>query len=218
LRPTSGQPLPGTEIKIVDLETRNPLAIGQKGLVLIRGPQVMKGYYRNPEATAQAIDSAGWFNSGDLGMLTPQGDLTITGRAKDTIVLSNGENIEPQSIEDACLFSPYIEQIMLVGQDAKSLGALIVPNQEALLNWGKLQKESWLAGNLSDPRLETLLKADLIKLVQNRPGYRSDDRIGVFRLISEPFSVENGLLTQSLKLRRHVVMERYQDMINEMFS
>jgi long-chain acyl-CoA synthetase len=218
LRPTSGQPLPGTEIKIVDLETRNPLAIGQKGLVLIRGPQVMKGYYRNPEATAQAIDSAGWFNSGDLGMLTPQGDLTITGRAKDTIVLSNGENIEPQSIEDACLFSPYIEQIMLVGQDAKSLGALIVPNQEALLNWGKLQKESWLAGNLSDPRLETLLKADLIRLVQNRPGYRSDDRIGVFRLISEPFSVENGLLTQSLKLRRHVVMERYQDMINEMFS
>jgi long-chain acyl-CoA synthetase len=218
LRPTSGQPLPGTEIKIVDLDSGKPLPIGQKGLVLIRGPQIMKGYYRNLEATAQAIDSAGWFNSGDLGMLTPQGDLTITGRAKDTIVLSNGENIEPQSIEDACLYSPYIDQIMLVGQDAKSLGALIVPNQEALANWGKLQGEPWSEGNLSDPRLESLIKADLIKLVQNRPGYRSDDRIGVFKLIEEPFSVENGLLTQSLKLRRHVVMERYQAMINEMFS
>jgi long-chain acyl-CoA synthetase len=218
LRPTSGLPLPGTEIKIVDLDSGKTLPVGQKGLVLIRGPQIMQGYYRNPEATAKAIDSAGWFNSGDLGMLTPQGDLTITGRAKDTIVLSNGENIEPQSIEDACLFSPYIDQIMLVGQDAKSLGALIVPNQEALTNWGKLQGEPWQAGNLKDPRLEPLLRAEMTKLVQNRPGYRSDDRIGVFRLLETPFSIEDSTLTQSLKLKRHVVMERYHDMINEMFS
>jgi long-chain acyl-CoA synthetase len=218
LRPTSGQPLPGTEIKIVDLETLKNLPVGQKGLVMIRGPQVMQGYYRNPEATAKAIDSAGWFNSGDLGMLTPQGDLTITGRAKDTIVLSNGENIEPQSIEDACLFSPYIDQIILVGQDAKSLGALIVPNQEALVNWGKLQGELWQEGNLQDPRLEPLFRSELTKLVQNRPGYRSDDRIGVFRFLETPFSIEDGTLTQSLKLKRHVVMERYRDMINEMFS
>jgi long-chain acyl-CoA synthetase len=218
LRPTSGLPLPGTEIKIVDLDSGKTLPVGQKGLVLIRGPQIMQGYYRNPEATAKAIDTAGWFNSGDLGMLTPQGDLTITGRAKDTIVLSNGENIEPQSIEDACLFSPYIEQIMLVGQDAKSIGALIVPNQEALMSWGKLQGEPWRAGNLQDPRLEQLLRGELTKLVQNRPGYRSDDRIGVFRLLETPFSIEDGTLTQSLKLKRHVVMERYRDMINEMFS
>jgi long-chain acyl-CoA synthetase len=218
LRPTSGLPLPGTEIKIVDLESGRTLPAGQKGLVLIRGPQIMRGYYRNPEATAKAIDSGGWFNSGDLGMLTPQGDLTITGRAKDTIVLSNGENIEPQSIEDACLFSPYIDQIMLVGQDAKSLGALIVPNQEALVSWGKNQGEPWQEGNLQDPRLESLLRAEMTKLVQNRPGYRSDDRIGVFRLIETPFSIEDGTLTQSLKLKRHVVMERYHDMINEMFS
>jgi long-chain acyl-CoA synthetase len=218
LRPTSGLPLPGTEIKIVDLDSRQPLPIGQKGLVLIRGPQIMKGYYRNPEATAKAIDPEGWFDSGDLGMLTPQGDLTITGRAKDTIVLSNGENIEPQSIEDACLFSAYIDQIMLVGQDQKSIGALIVPNQEALINWGKTQAEPWTEGNLQDPRLEPLLRNDLTRLVKDRPGYRSDDRIAVFRFIAEPFAIENGMLTQSLKLRRHVVMERYRDMINEMFT
>jgi long-chain acyl-CoA synthetase len=218
LRPTSGLPLPGTEIKIVALETRTPLPAGQKGLVLIRGPQIMKGYYRNPEATAQAIDSEGWFNSGDIGYLTPQGDLTITGRAKDTIVLSNGENIEPQSIEDACLFSPYIDQIMLVGQDQKHIGALIVPNPEALVNWGKSQSEHWIEGNWQDPRLEPLLRGELNRLVKDRPGYRSDDRIAVFRFIAEPFSVENGTLTQSLKLRRHVVMERYQDMIVEMFA
>jgi long-chain acyl-CoA synthetase len=218
LRPTSGLPLPGTEIKIIDLETRATLPAGQKGLVLIRGPQIMKGYYRNPEATAQAIDAEGWFNSGDLGYLTPQGDLTITGRAKDTIVLSNGENIEPQSIEDACLFSPYINQIVLVGQDQKYLGALIVPNPEALVNWGKSQTEPWIEGNFQDPRLEPLLRGELNRLVKDRPGYRIDDRIAVFRFISEPFSIENGTLTQSLKLRRHVVMERYQDMIIEMFA
>jgi long-subunit acyl-CoA synthetase (AMP-forming) len=84
LRLTSGKPLPGTEIKIVDIETRQPVPIGHKGLVLIRGPQVMQGYYRDPEATAKAIDSDGWFDSGDLGMLTANNDLTITGRAKDT--------------------------------------------------------------------------------------------------------------------------------------
>jgi long-chain acyl-CoA synthetase len=218
LRPTSGQPLPATEIRIVDLDTRKVLPIGQRGLILIRGPQVMQGYYRNPEATTKAIDAEGWFDSGDLGWLTPQGDLTITGRAKDTIVLSNGENIEPQPIEDACLFSNYIDQIVLVGQDAKYLGALIVPNQEALVSWGATQPQPWISGNLADARLTDLLRGELTRLVKDRPGYRSDDRIAIFRLLSEPFSVENGLLTQKLSLKRHVVMERYRDIINEMFA
>jgi long-chain acyl-CoA synthetase len=218
LRPTSGQPLPATEIRIVDLDTRKVLPTGQRGLILIRGPQVMQGYYRNPEATAKAIDAEGWFDSGDLGWLTPQGDLTITGRAKDTIVLSNGENIEPQPIEDACLFSNYIDQIVLVGQDAKYLGALIVPNQEALVSWGATQSQPWIEGNLADARLTDLLRGELTRLVKDRPGYRSDDRIATFRLLPEPFSVENGLLTQKLSLKRHVVMERYRDIINEMFA
>lgn len=218
LRPTSGQPMPATEIRIVDLDTRKTLPTGERGLILIRGPQVMQGYYRNPEATAKAIDPEGWFDSGDLGWLTPQGDLTITGRAKDTIVLSNGENIEPLSIENACLLSSYIDQIVLVGQDAKYLGALIVPNQEALVNWGNTQPQPWPAGELADPRLTELFRSELTRLVKDRPGYRSDDRIVTFRLVPEPFSVENGLLTQKLSLKRHVVMERYRDTINEMFA
>jgi long-chain acyl-CoA synthetase len=218
LRPTSGQPMPATEIRIVDLDTRQTLPTGERGLILIRGPQIMQGYYRNPAATAKAIDPAGWFDSGDLGWLTPQGDLTITGRAKDTIVLSSGENIEPQSIEDACLFSNYIDQIVLVGQDAKYLGALLVPNQEALMNWGKTQSQQWIEGDLADSRLTELFRNELTRLVKDRPGYRSDDRIVTFRLLSEPFSVENGLLTQKLSLKRHVVMERYRDTISEMFA
>jgi long-chain acyl-CoA synthetase len=220
LRLSSGKPLPGTEIKIVDVETRAPLPIGQKGLVLIRGPQVMQGYYRDPEATAKAIDPDGWFNSGDLGMLTVNKDLTITGRAKDTIVLSNGENIEPTPIEDACLRSPYISQIVLVGQDQKSLGALIVPNSEALQAWAdshNLPSDLTTAPN-DNAKVLDLYREELNREVKNRPGYRADDRIATIKLISEPFSIENGLLTQTLKIRRPVVMERYHAMINEMFK
>jgi long-chain acyl-CoA synthetase len=215
LRLSSGQPLPGTEIRIVDPETRQTLPIGHKGLILIRGPQVMQGYYRNPEATAKAIDPEGWFNSGDLGMVTANNDLVITGRAKDTIVLSNGENIEPQPIEDACLRSEYISQIVLVGQDQKYLGALIVPNLEALQQWADRQN---LPLDLEHSQINDLFRTELTREVKNRPGYRADDRIAVIKPILEPFSIENGLLTQTLKIRRPVVMERYQDMINEMFK
>jgi long-chain acyl-CoA synthetase len=215
LRLSSGQPLPGTEIRIVDPETRQTLPIGQKGLVLIRGPQVMQGYYRDPESTAKAINPEGWFNSGDLGMVTAHNDLVITGRAKDTIVLSNGENIEPQSIEDACLRSQYISQIVLVGQDQKYLGALIVPDLEALQQWADSQN---LPLDLEHSQINDLFRTELTREVKNRPGYRADDRITVIKLILEPFSIENGLLTQTLKIRRPVVMERYHDMINEMFK
>jgi long-chain acyl-CoA synthetase len=218
LRLTSGKPLPGTEIKIVDVETRKPVSIGQKGLVLIRGPQVMQGYYRDPEATAKAIDSEGWFNSGDLGMLTVNNDLTITGRAKDTIVLSNGENIEPTPIEDACLRSQYVSQIVLVGQDQKSLGALIVPNSETLQAWLESQNLPLDAIDPDSRQILDLFRDELNREVKNRPGYRADDKIAVIKLISEPFSIENGLLTQTMKIRRPVVMERYHGMINEMFA
>ncbi|BBD68731.1 AMP-dependent synthetase and ligase [Nostoc commune NIES-4072] len=226
----SGQPLPATEAKIVDPETKTPLPVEKRGLVLLRGPQIMQGYYQNPEATAKAIDAEGWFDSGDLGWLTPQDDLVLTGRAKDTIVLTNGENIEPQPIEDVCLRSPYIDQIMLVGQDQRSLGALIVPNVEALEKWAASQNLTLDTPNdpvTSSPTqkidfesrmIQDLFRQELNREVQNRPGYRPDDRIGTFRLILEPFSIENGLMTQTLKVRRHVVTERYRDIIDGMFA
>ena len=195
----SGQPLPETEIMIVDPETKTPLPQGQKGLVFIRGTQVMQGYYKKPLATAKAINEDGWFDSGDLGWLTSDNDLVITGRAKDTIVLSNGENIEPQPLEDVCVRSPYIDQIMLVGQDQKYLGALIVPNLDALSGWAKENKVSLKIPDAGAPRekiensdlyskeVMSLFKQELNREVKNRPGYRPDDRIAVFELILEPF-------------------------------
>ena len=227
LRGSSGKPIPATEIRIVDPDTGQVLPPGKRGLVLIRGPQVMQGYYKKPEATAKVIDPEGWFNSGDLGWVTPVGDLVLTGRAKDTIVLTNGENIEPQPIEDACVRSPYISQIMLVGQDQKSLGALIVPNLEALQQWAQVQNldlhfaESATSltadSNLYHSAVQELFRRELTQQVKNRPGYRPDDQIKVFRFIIEPFSQENGMMTQTLKIKRPVVTERYRAMINEMF-
>jgi len=213
----SGQPLPATETKIVHPETRQPLGIGERGLVLLRGPQIMQGYYQNPQATAKAIDAEGWFDSGDFGWVTPQNDLVLTGRIKDTIVLTNGENIEPLPIEDACLRSPYIDQIMLVGQDQRSLGALIVPNLEALAVHN-IHLASSEKIDLESKIIQDLFRQELNREVQNRPGYRIDDRIGPFKLILEPFSMENGMITQTLKIRRHVVMEHYRDIIDAMFA
>ncbi|MEM8777972.1 MAG: long-chain fatty acid--CoA ligase [Cyanobacteria bacterium P01_G01_bin.49] len=230
LRGSSGQPIPYTEIKIVDPDTRESLPQGKPGLVLIRGPQVMEGYYKKPEATAKAINPQGWFNSGDLGWITPMNDLVISGRAKDTIVLSNGENIEPQPIEDACTRSAYIDQMMLVGQDQKALGALIVPNLDAIQTWSKTQqitlklppengsREDTLNSDLYGKPVQDLFRQELNREVKNRPGYRPDDQIKVFEIILEPFSVENGLMTQTLKIKRPVVTERYQGMIDGMFN
>lgn len=225
----SGQPIPETQIKIIELQTRETLPQGEIGLVCIRGSQVMQGYYKNPEATAKAIDKDGWFDSGDLGWVTPNDDLVITGRAKDTIVLSNGENIEPQPLEDACVRSVYIDQIIVVGQDQKYLGALIVPNLDALQKWASSQnlsltfpdhtatQEAIENSDLYSKEILSLYKQELNREVKNRPGYRPDDRVAIFKLILESFSIDNGMMTQTLKIKRPVITSHYQDMINSMF-
>ncbi|MDX2256725.1 MAG: AMP-binding protein [Pseudanabaenaceae cyanobacterium bins.39] len=221
IRGGDGQPFPQTETRIVDPSSRTDLPIGEQGLILIRGPQVMQGYYKNPEATAKAIDPQGWFDTGDLGKISPWGDLVITGRAKDTIVLTNGENIEPQPIEDACMRSPYIDQVMLVGQDQKQLGILIVPNLSVLAAEGLIPKDATLAEALpllNDSKIRNLYRDELNREVRNRPGYSVNDRIGVFAFLPEPFTIDNGGLTQTFKIRRNIVIDRYQDIIDKMFA
>ena len=189
----------------------------------------MQGYYKNLEATAKVLDADGWFDSGDLGWVTAQDDLILTGRAKDTIVLTNGENIEPQPIEDACARSVYIDQIMLVGQDQRAIGALIVPNVDAVQQWAIAQGVSLdLPGIAAAPgltriewddrRITDLIRQELTREVKHRPGYRPDDRIAMFQLIPEPFTIENGMLTQTLKIKRPVVREQYRGMIDAMYA
>jgi long-chain acyl-CoA synthetase len=224
VRGTVGPPLPQTELKVVDPETGAPVPQGQRGLIMGRGPQVMQGYYNNPEATDKVLSLDGWFNTGDLGWLTPDGQLVITGRAKDTIVLLNGENIEPQPLEDVCSQSPYIQQIVIVGQDQKQLGALIYPHLDALKQWATDQGIPVGSGPeddailLASGQVRDLIKAELRQRIRQRPGYRPDDQVGDFRFLPEPLSIENGLMTQTLKIRRLQVTDHYQALIAEMFG
>jgi long-chain acyl-CoA synthetase len=194
----------------VDPESRRTLVLGERGLVLARGPQVMAGYFGKPEATAKAIDAEGWFDTGDLGLLMADGSLVLTGRAKDTIVLSSGENIEPGPLEEALAASPLVEQVMLVGQDRKLLAALLVPRAEPLQAWAEAQGlalPQGADGAAADPALLKALTRDCNRVLAARPGSRPDERLAGVALVA-PFTIENGLLTQTLKQRRDRITAR----------
>ena len=167
VRGSSGQPLSFTEIKIVNDDKKKILKFREIGKILVRGPQVMKGYLNNEIATNDVLSKDGWFDTGDLGFLIPNGSLFITGRAKDTIVLSSGENIEPNPLETEILSSEFINQIQLVGQDRKCLTALVVPNVE-------LVKSKFLEEELSKLNLNknigTFFKLQINNLLKSRLG------------------------------------------------
>ena len=220
IRGSSGLPMPETEFRVVDAETRAPLGYRQRGVMLVRGPQVMGGYLGKPEATAKVLDADGWFDTGDLGMLLPDGSVVLTGRAKDTIVLSSGENLEPGPLEEALVSSPLVEQVMLVGQDERQLAALVVPKLESLQAWAQEQgcdPGPDLGGRPGDPALLRLLRGELNRLLAARVGSRADERLGGVALV-ESFSIENGLLTQTLKQRRDRITDRDRSVIEGLYG
>ena len=210
IRGSSGLPMPDTEFRIVDPESGVALGFREQGRVLVRGPQVMGGYLGKPEASAKVLSADGWFDTGDLGMLLPDGSVALTGRAKDTIVLSSGENIEPGPLEEALVASPLIEQVMLVGQDERQLGALLVPRVEPIRAWAMgqgLAVAEDLGGRPGEPALLNLLMRECNRMLRLRPGARGDERLCGVGLV-EPFSIDNGLLTQTLKQRRDRIGRR----------
>ncbi len=213
---TAGQPLPETEIAIVDPDKLTLMPKGQKGLVLAKGPQIMKGYYKDKEATDKVLLKTGWFITGDLGWLSEDNFLTLTGRAKDIIVLSNGENIEPDVIEQECSMSEFVKQIVLVGQDKSCLGALIKTDEEAVIEWAKQNgvKEETAE---QDPMFKKMLLKELNARIASRPNFRPFERLGAIRFVSDGFTIENGLMTFTAKIRKNVVFEKYEKTINEMY-
>ncbi len=221
IRGSSGLPLPETEFRIVDLETGSLKNYRELGRVLVKGPQVMSGYLDKPEETRKVLDPEGWFDTGDLGMLLPDGSVVLTGRAKDTIVLSNGENIEPGPLEEVLVASPLLEQVMLVGQDQKHLGALVVPKTENILIWAKEENgvdlPIDLGGSPGDQVLRALLRKEINLLLKQRTGSRSEERVIGIALVA-PFTLENGLLTQTLKQRRDRISKRDDLAISSIFD
>ena len=214
VRGSSGQPLAFTEIKIVNDDKKKILKFREVGKILVRGPQVMKGYLNNEIATNDVLSKDGWFDTGDLGFLIPNGSLFITGRAKDTIVLSSGENIEPNPLETEILSSEFINQIQLVGQDQKCLTALVVPNVE-------LVKSKFLEEDLSklnlNKNIAAFFKSQINNLLKSRLGARLEEQILDCYFV-DAFTLENGLLTQTLKQKRKEIEKKYSLQIENMYE
>lgn len=239
VRGSTGIPLRGLEIKIVDTDSNTVLPTGEVGVLHVRGPTVFREYWENSEAAAKAFDAEGYFDTGDLAYISHGGDVVISGRSKDLIVLSNGENIEPASIEDAVLGSNLIDQVMLVGQDERTLGALIVPELAELEEAGVVSNEfrmrvKELLKQAGGKRTEELrqaerelssngvfakaIKEEIQDKNQERPSYSGNDNIVPIRALLVPFSVDNGMMTQTLKIKKDVVCKVYELDIADMFK
>lgn len=191
---------------------------GYKGELHVKSEQVMLGYYKEEEKTA-AILKNGWLNTGDIAVFTHTGDFKILGRSKETIVLRGGENIEPVPIEDKINQSDYVEQVMVVGQDQKFLGALIVPNIEKLETLAIEKRISYLEKEelITNPFIIELINNEIQELVNAKNGFKAFERIFRFRLLPKEFEV--GVeMTHSLKLRRNVIEKIYKNEIKELFK
>ncbi|MBE7439787.1 MAG: long-chain fatty acid--CoA ligase [Spirochaetales bacterium] len=214
-----GPVFPKTQLRLIDLtkneviyETGGKTQIrGRKGEIHVKGPQVMKGYFKNPEATAKVLKD-GWMNTGDLGMITFNNTLKIMGRSKETVVLLGGENVEPVPIENKILESPLIDQVMVVGQDKKFLGALVVPALEPFAQYGSTLQE--LANK---PEVQKKLQEEIKASVNDSTGFKVFERVVDCRVLPKPFEVGDEL-TNLFKLKRHVIAEKYADLIESMYK
>ena len=214
---TVGPLLPDVEFKILDKEN-NPVPPGKKGVLYVKSDQVMKGYYKNDEETEKVLKD-GWLNTGDIVIATYNREIKIIGRAKETIVLNGGENIEPVPIEDKCLESDYIDQIIVLGQDQKFIAALIVPNAELVEQTAKEMEIPYMDYEelLASPEINEIIEKEIRDRVSPKSGFKHFENIFRFKLLPRPFEVGKEL-TQTLKLRRSVINAMYAKQIKELFK
>jgi long-chain acyl-CoA synthetase len=203
---TVGLPLEHVEVRIaVD------------GEILTRGPHVMKGYYRKPEATAEAIDQGGWFHTGDIGFVDADGCLVITDRKKDIIVTSGGKNIAPQPIENRLKTNKFFAEVVMIGNKRNFPAALVVPNFEALEAWARQ------GGMAVGGREELVRRPEVLAHYRGLVDAMTTDlaqfeKIKKIALLTKEFTQESGELTPTLKVKRRVVEERFKPMIDAMYE
>jgi long-chain acyl-CoA synthetase len=201
---TVGRPIPGVEVRIAS-----------DGEILTRGPHVMKGYYNKPEATAEAIDSEGWFHTGDIGRIDEDGFLAITDRKKDLLVLAGGKKVAPQPIENELKSSALIATPIVLGDRHKFVAALLVPNFERL-------REHVAASNLkvswehldANPEIRRLFQHEIDVYNSDKPHH---EQIRAFAILSSDLTVEDGSITPTLKVKRRILESRYRDLIESMY-
>jgi long-chain acyl-CoA synthetase len=203
---TVGKAVPGTEIRIAP-----------DGEILVRGPQVMKGYYNRPDATAQAIDAEGWFATGDIGELDAEGFLKITDRKKDLIVTAGGKNVAPQPIENRLKTHPLVEQVVMIGDRRKYCVLLVVPDFGRLEEWARASGIQWESREdlVRDPRVLKHVEGEVLGSLDDLASFERPKKIA---LLAEDLTVENGYLTPSLKVKRRVVQERLESVIDALYE
>ena len=200
-----GKPIPGVEVKI-----------GDKGALLIRGPNIMLGYWNNEEATRAMIGADGWLNSGDTARIDEQGHVFITGRLKEIIVMSNGEKVPPVDVEVAIMRDALFEQVLLIGEGKPYLSVIAVLNAE---RWNDLVAKNGVdaaaPGALQSTQVQTIVLERIAHQLREFPGYAQVRRV---TLTLEPWTVENGLLTPTMKLKRAKVLELFNAELDAMYS
>lgn len=202
---TVGRPLPGLEVRVADDDE-----------LLVRGGSVCQGYYRQPEATAALVDDDGWMSTGDLGAIDDQGYVRITGRKKDLIINAAGKNIAPSEIESRLGLEPLIGQAVVVGDGRKYLVALLTLDPDDAADWAASHGTfADIASLVNDPELRAEVAAGVERV--NRE-HAPVEQIKYWRLLHEPFSVEGGELTPTMKVKRAVVIDRYADLVDEMYA
>ncbi len=201
-----GLTIPDVEIKIAE-----------DGEILCKGPNVMKGYYKNEAATREAIDEEGWFHTGDIGHVDEDGCLVITDRKKELIVTSGGKNVAPQPIENKLKADKYIAQAVLIGDKRKFISALIVPDLDGLLKWAQKHE-------ISETDPEKLVEMEEIRtFIGDRVERVNQDlaryeQVRTFTLLPKELTQESGELTPTLKVKRRIVHENYKDVIDRMYT
>jgi len=202
---TVGPPLPDVEVRMAG-----------DGEILFRGPNRMRGYYNSPADTAEVIDGEGWLHSGDIGEFDDDGHLVITDRKKNLLVTSGGKNVAPAPLETRISGSRYIDQVMALGDKRKYIAALIVPNRESLEFWAK--SNGIMTGDYTD-LLQRQEVYDLIhgEIKNAQADLASFEQVKRFALIETPFTQEGGELTPTLKIKRRVVEDKYQEVIEDLY-
>lgn len=191
--------------------------IDADGEVCVKGPSVFKGYYKQPDLTREAIDEQGYFHTGDLGIIEPEGQLKITGRKKEIFKTSLGKYISPSLIENKFKESPFIDNLVVVGENQKYAAALIVPDFEHLRSWCNVKniKYSSDADMIRVPEIKKRLQKEIDEYNQ---FFGKTEKIMSFELMDHTWSVESGELTASLKLKRNLITGKYKKEIDKLFS
>ena len=193
------------------------IEIAADGEILAKGPNIMTGYFNNEEATREAIDSDGWFHTGDIGHIDDDGFLFITDRKKNILVTSAGKNVAPAPMENALTNSPYIEQVVIIGDKRNFISALIVPAQEAVGNELTAQGKSVFGDDImSDhPDVKALIQKEVDTVMEKFSNY---ERVKEFSILPRLFTIEDGELTPTLKVVRKVVLDHFSDAAEKNYS